>query len=192
MEISVKITREENAVHYGVSVGDVVRIPLEDYVAGVVASEIGNAAIEAACAQAVAARTFAWPYYHAGKTITDDSGKHQAFRAARIDPEKYPRAIQAARDTAGQVLRYQGSVIKTCSYSASNGGRTVSSEDRWGGARPWLIAQDDPWDEAAGGPRTGHGVGMSQRGAKYAASISITSTSRNKLRLPPGNGGLFD
>ncbi len=171
MEISVKITREENAAHYGVSVGDVMRISLEDYVAGVVASEIGNAAIEAARAQAVAARTFSWPYYHAGKTITDDSSKHQAFRAARIDPEKYPRAIQAARDTAGQVMRYQGSVIKTCSYSASNGGRTVSSEERWGGARPWLIAQDDPWDAAAGSGRTGHGVGMSQRGAKYAASI---------------------
>lgn len=171
MEISVKLTRKENAAHYGVPVGEVVSIPLEDYVAGVVASEIGNAVIEAARAQAVAARTFAYPYYHAGKIITDDSGKHQAFRATRIDPQKYPRAIQAAKDTAGQVLCYQGSVIGTCSYSASNGGRTVSSEERWGGARPWLIAQDDSWDAAAGSGRTGHGVGMSQRGAKYAAGI---------------------
>lgn len=173
-QIGVKITRQENASHYGMAVGDVVRVPLEDYVAGVVASEVGNAAIEAARAQAVAARTFAWPYYHKGLTITDASSKHQAFRAPRINEQRYPRAVQAAQDTAGQLLRYHGAVIGTCSYSASNGGHTVSSAERWGGARAWLISQDDPWDAAAGGARTGHGVGMSQRGAKYAASIGVS------------------
>ena len=86
----------------------------------------------------------------------------------------YPNAVQAAQDTEGQVLTYNGSVIGTCSYSASNGGRTVSSEERWGGKRAWLIAQDDPWDAAGGIGKTGHGVGMSQRGAKYAAGRGIT------------------
>lgn len=173
--ILVRLTRQENATHYGVSVGDSVSVPLEDYVAGVVASEIGNAHIEACRAQAIAARTFAHPYYSKGKTITDASSSHQAFRALRVVSGLYPNAVQAASDTAGMLLTYEGKVLSTCSYSASNGGRTVSSEERWGGVRPWLIAQDDPWDYAASnGKKNGHGVGMSQVGMKYAASIGKT------------------
>ncbi len=173
--ILVRLTRQENATHYRVSVGDTVTVPLEDYVAGVVASEIGNAHIEACRAQAIAARTFAHPYYSKGKTITDASSTHQAFRAPRVTSGLYPNAVQAALDTAGMLLTYNGKVLSTCSYSASNGGRTVSSAERWGGVRPWLIAQDDPWDSAASkGKKDGHGVGMSQVGAKYAASIGKT------------------
>ena len=172
--IKVRITRKENVDFYGVAIGDVVEVPLEEYVAAVVASEIGNSHIEACKAQAIAARTFAYPYYSKGSTISDASSTHQAYRAPRFNSTLYPNACKAAAATAGLVLTYNGSVIGTCSYSASNGGRTVSSEERWGGKRAWLIAQDDPWDAAAGTGRTGHGVGMSQRGAKYAAGIGIS------------------
>ncbi len=171
--IQVRLTRQENATYYGAQVGDTVAVPLEDYVAGVVASEIGNSALEACKAQAVAARTYARPYYSTGRAITDASSTHQAFRAARMDAVMYPHAVQAAKDTAGQVLGYDGRVVDTCVYSASNGGQTVSSVARWGSSRAYLVAKDDPWDAAAGTGRTGHGVGMSQRGAKYAASIGV-------------------
>lgn len=171
--IQVRLTRQENATYYGAQVGDTVAVPLEDYVAGVVASEIGNSALEACKAQAVAARTYARPYYSTGRAITDASSTHQAFRAARMDAVMYPHAVQAAKDTAGQVLGYDGRVVDTCVYSASNGGQTVSSVERWGSSRAYLVAKDDPWDAAAGTGRTGHGVGMSQRGAKYAASIGV-------------------
>lgn len=155
MQINVKMTREENQRYYGVEENAIVPVELDDYVAGVVASEIGNAHIEAAKAQAIAARTFAWPYYSKGLVITDSSSTHQAFRALRINADKYPRAIQAAHETSGQLLYYNGSVITTCVYSASNGGRTVSSKERWGGDRLWLIEQDDPWDAAVGGSKKG-------------------------------------
>ena len=46
-------------------------------------------------------------------------------------------------------------------FSASNGGYTVSSKERWGGERAYLIAPSDIWDASAGTGRTGHGVGMS-------------------------------
>lgn len=174
MKIHVQITRQENADYFGQDIGSVVDVDLTEYIAGVVASEIGNAHPEAAKAQAIAARTFAYPYYSKGLTITDASSKHQAYRAPRATNGKYPNAAKAAADTAGQLLAYFGQVLTTCSYSASNGGMTVSSAQRWGGARPWLIAQPDPWDAAAGTGRTGHGVGMSQRGACYAASIGKT------------------
>lgn len=69
------------------------------------------------------------------------------------------------------MLTYAGKILSTCSYSASNGGRTTSAQERWGGYRAWLIAKDDPWDLAAtGGVKKGHGVGMSQAGASYAAN----------------------
>lgn len=172
MDISVRITRDENAEFFGVEVGDVVKVPFEQYVATVVACEIGNALIEACKAQAVASRTFAVSKgVLDGKTISDASSTDQAYRAARLASGLYPNAEQGAKETAGQILTYNGKPINAV-YSACNGGRTVSSQERWGGVRPYLIAQDDPWDNST--KRTGHGVGMSQRGAKYAASIGKT------------------
>lgn len=173
MTISVKITRQENATYYDVNLNDVVEVDLTDYIAGVVASEMGNAKIQAAKAQAIAARTFAYPYYSKGKILTDASSTHQAFRTSRLT-SAYANARQAAIETEGMVLTYDGVVINSCPYSNSNGGWTVSSQARWGGYRPWLIEQNDPWDAAAGGSGNGHGVGMSQVGCHYAAKIGKT------------------
>lgn len=181
MIIRVKVSRAENLSYFGCVAGDIVNIDMEEYVAGVVASEIGNSHIEACKAQAIAARTFAMNYVGDDKYITDQSSTHQAFRASRWDASQYPNANEAAALTAGMVLTYDGKLLKTCSYSSSNGGRTTSSEERWGGYRPYLIAQDDPWDAAACAERTavgksitkGHGVGMSQYGAAWAANHGI-------------------
>lgn len=174
MKIQVKISRAENAAYFGKGVGDIVDVDFEAYVFGVVGSEIGNAKLEACKAQAVAARTKAMPYIEKGKPISDSAGTVQAFRAGRMNAKTYPNAREAADATAGEVLTYGGKVLATCAYSASNGGRTTSSEARWGGYRPYLIARDDPWDLAAtGGKKTGHGVGMSQQGAKWAAAQGI-------------------
>lgn len=168
MNIKVKLTRQSNKDYCG---RDEVTISLEAYVAGVVASEIGNANIEACKAMAVAARTNAYPYYSKDKAISDSSSAVQAFRAERVFTTEYMNAGIAALQTEGQLLTYNGAVCQPCSFSSNNGGRTTSSESRWGGYRAWLIEQDDPWDHEK---KTGHGVGMSQAGAKYAASIGKT------------------
>lgn len=145
-----------------------MEVELEQYVAAVVASEVGNSTIEVCKAQAVAARTFAINKGALdGKTITDSSATDQAYRAARYDRNLYPNPIMAARETAGEILTYNGSPISAV-YSACNGGSTVSSKTRWGSARPYLIEQPDPWDNSTA--RKGHGVGMSQRGAKAMAA----------------------
>lgn len=162
MKIKIKLTRQENITHYG---GTLVEIDMEEYVCGVVASEIGNAALEACKAQAVAARTFALIKHSKGSQITDKSSSDQAFRASRIS-SSYANVLLATEATAGQVLYYGGKLITTCSYSNSNGGRVKSSEEVWGGARPWLVSKSDPYDN---GPGNGHGVGMSQYGAKEMA-----------------------
>lgn len=171
--MKLKLTSKSNAEAHGVPVNSVIDIDIEDYLLGVVPAEIGNAPIEACKAQAVASRTAAYPYYSKDKVLTDASSMLQAYSATRTkNLAAYPNAMAAVEKTRGELLWYNGSVITTCSYCNSNGGRTTSSKERWGGERAWLIAQDDPWDAAVSkGVRSGHGVGMSQTGAKYAAGI---------------------
>lgn len=168
MKIKINLTRQENADYFGVDVGDTVEIDFEEYVAAVVASEIGNSSIEACKAQAVASRTFALRYID--KVISDSSAKAQAYRADRYDESKYGNCIAAAQATAGQVLFYNGKLI-TAVFSSNNGGRTVSSKSRWGTSYSYLIEQKDPWDNSK--KKTGHGVGMSQNGIKNAAALGV-------------------
>lgn len=56
MNIKLSLSRAENIDYYG---SKNITIDLEEYLRGVVGSEIGNASLEACKAQAVAARTFA-------------------------------------------------------------------------------------------------------------------------------------
>lgn len=167
MRVSIKLSRKVNLSYYHT---DHVDIDLEDYVSGVVASEIGNAPIEACKSLAIAARTLAVAHKY---RVTDTDP--QAFLATKIDLDRYPLPYRATVDTEGLILLYNNKPI-TASYSKSNGGKTTSSESRWGGYRPYLIEQSDPYDRAAtGGLKEGHGVGMSQLGAIYAASIEHLS-----------------
>lgn len=204
-KLKVRMSKADNAKFYDVDVDSTIELPLEDYVVGVVASEVGNSHVEACKAQAVAARTNAYNYLLQDKPISDASGSVQCFNAARARNAKaqYPNAYQGTMETAGEVLTYQGKVIQPCSFSASNGGKTTSSKDRWGGYRAWLIAQDDPWDLAAtGGKKSGHGVGMSQAGAKYAAktgcsyrdilSFYYPNTQVTKTHMPDGSNSDHD
>ena len=170
MLIKIQLTRSENLDYYG---KDEIEIDIEEYLKGVVPAEVGNAALEACKAQAVAARTFALYRYQSKGSISDKSSTDQAFRTSRFS-SAYARAHQAVEETKGEVLYYNNKIVTNAHYSAMNGGRTYSSEEVWGGKRAYLIAQKDPWDYAVSqGKKNGHGVGMSQTGAKYAASIGI-------------------
>lgn len=167
MEIIVNLSRQENIDFYGAKQ---IKIDIEEYVRGVVASEVGNTYVEACKAQAVAARTFALRKCSSTGQITDKSSKDQAFRASRLSCA-YPNVQLAVAETAGQVLYYNNQLINNAYYSSSNGGRIKSSQEVWGGVRPYLISKDDPYDNGTGG---GHGVGMSQAGAKEMARQGFT------------------
>ena len=171
MKIKVKITRQENATYFNSEINSIVEVEFEEYIAAVTASEIGNGQLEACKAQAIACRTFAVNRgVLSGTPISDASSTAQAYRAKRYNKNSYPNCIEAANTTIGQILIYNGKPISAV-YSSSNGGRTTSAKERWGTNYPYLIEQNDPWDTAAGGNGGGHGVGMSQKGANYAAKI---------------------
>ena len=161
--MKVKITTQENMNYYSCAKNTIIDIDLEEYVGAVVASEVGNAPIEAAKAQAVAARTFAIKRgVLVGKPISDSASVAQAFRAPRLS---YVLGQKAAQDTQCQILEYCGKPISAV-YSQSNGGRVRSSKEVWGSEYPYLVAKDDIWDKET---KNGHGVGMSQAGAKRMA-----------------------
>lgn len=170
MKIKVKISTPSNMKFFGVAKGTIVEVEFEDYVKCVVASEIGNASLEACKAQAVACRTFAASRgVLDGKPISDDAGKAQAYIAAR---NYYNVCNQAAAETAGQVLMYGGKYCTTY-FSHSNGGRTYACEEVWNQKRPYLIARKDEWTRLSKVKRNGHGIGLSQAGAKYAGAHGI-------------------
>lgn len=175
MKITVKLSREENINYYN---SDIIELDIEEYLKGVVPSEIGNTYIEACAAQAICARTYAISKIQSKGYITDESAKDQAFRASRLTG--YPNAYEGIRKTAGKTLYYNNKLAR-CYYSSSNGGRTTSSKERWGGEYPYLISQVDEYDNRNG---EGHGVGMSQLGAKNRAAAGHSYQSILSFYFP--------
>ena len=167
MKIRVKITTNENMKYFNCPKDTIQEIEFEDYITCVVAGEMGNAPEEALKAQAIASRSYACAQnVLSGKVISDNASKAQAFRAPRIVYKNCRAAVEA---TKGQVLMYGGKYAATY-FCHSNGGRTYSSEEVWGGKRNYLIARKDPWTTET---KNGHGVGMSQVGAIAAAKQGI-------------------
>ncbi len=120
------------------------RIDIECYVEGVLAGEVyPNWEMEAIKAQAVAARTYALyrkaDSYDRGYDV-DDTVSYQKYSGGHAI-ESFRRAVA---ETRGQVLTYQGGIIKAY-YFASGGGVTEGDEEIWPGAgdEPYLEATED-------------------------------------------------
>jgi SpoIID/LytB domain protein len=130
--------------------GETSAIPLEQYVARVLAGEgEPNAPEGATQALAIAIRTYAT--FNAGRHRADgydlcDSTHCQVPRAANAATRR------AAMATAGRILAYNGAAAEIF-YSASCGGRTESADQMWPKANlPYLRsvdddvhAEDQPW-----------------------------------------------
>lgn len=165
------VKRAENAEHFGVPLGAVVELPIEDYLMGVVPAEIGNAHIEACKAQAIAARSLAY-FWTQGGAVIDDTSAKQVYRGPRAIDKAYFNAHNAVKQTEGQVLLYNGKIAQTY-FADSNGGKMVASKEHWVADLPYLVTKDDPWTKASGMPYNGHPVGMSQQGAIWAAKNGV-------------------
>lgn len=164
MNITVKLYSDKNIKFYG---SNQITIDLEEYLVGCVAAEIGNAPLEACKAQAIASRTFALNAIKSKGYITDKSSSDQAFRSERLTG--YPNVIQAVKDTKGEVLYYNNKLAKAY-YSASNGGYMISAKTRWGSDLLYSVSGVDKYDNGKG---NGHGVQLSQTGAKNRAKAGF-------------------
>lgn len=135
-------------------------VPLEQYVAGVVASEmpVGTFEIEALKAQGLAARTYIVNHIllqseDAASDVTDTTAD-QVYKSEEElrelwgsnfneHMEKLTEAISA---TEGEILTYENSPIFPAFFSTSNG-YTENSEDYWENELPHLRSVPSPWDE---------------------------------------------
>lgn len=114
-------------------------LPLEDYVKGVVTSEVGkNWEIEAIKAQAVAARTYALyqKNRNSGKNMPYDltsSVMHQVYKGGDI-PEDIAMAVES---TWGEILTYEGEPIPAF-YHSTSGGMTEDPVEVFGQSFPYL------------------------------------------------------
>ena len=113
-------------------------IPLEEYIKGVVAAEVGRSwDMEALKAQAVVARTYAiyqrlhspsgMPY-HLTSTVLD-----QAYKGSNISPN----VARAVDETKGEILAFEGKPI-IAFYHSTSGGMTEDASDVFGKAYPYL------------------------------------------------------
>lgn len=114
------------------------RVPLEDYLQGVVANEMEPSwPAEALKAQAVAART-----YTLGRLLNPNPGPYdleagtnsQVYRG--LDSER-PATTQAVAETRGIIALYRDKLISAF-YHSNCGGRTADVRDVWGGGAPYL------------------------------------------------------
>lgn len=138
----------------------IVELPLEHYVAGVLAAEMpAEFSLEALKAGAVAARSYA--LYEMSKEqsslaahVSSDYRKSQAWVSPSSLPElwgsrKYllawPKIKLAVMATRGQVMTYQGKVIQAL-YHSTSGGVTANSEDYYVAAVPYLRSVPSPWE----------------------------------------------
>lgn len=126
----------------------VLKLPVEDYLYGVVAYEMSDSfPIEALKAQAVAARTYAMQRkWQSGGRDYDvaDTTADQVFKGYTAE---YANVISAVDDTRGVVGLYDGR-FAVCYYTASNGGQTALASQLWGvtDSDAYLAMIDDPYD----------------------------------------------
>ena len=171
-------------------------VPVEDYVASVVASEYPFPEAAGIQAQAVLARTYA--LRRLGSTLTYDLDDHQGSQVYRGEGSVTARSRQAALATAGEVLTYGGTLAETPYYSSS-GGYTADNEAVWQGAPlPYLRGVPDPTDADApdhrwttSAPRRAVLSALQRQTGRRVTSIDVGERSRNgrvqTVRL--GGGG---
>ncbi len=123
-------------------------VALEDYIRGVVPSEVPSSWPAAALrAQAVAARTFGVATDRGGTFDHYDDTRSQVYGGKASETKEANAAVKA---TAGEVVTHNGKPIVTYYFSTS-GGMTESAEFGFSGgsALPYLKAVDDPYDDAS-------------------------------------------
>ena len=166
--------------------GTARELTLREFLYGAVAAEMPALYPEEALkAQAVAIRTFA--LYASGRPYHEDAllcGNPDCCLAFAPLPERgelwggqyeefAQKVINAVDETDGVVILYENRPVEAVFFAATDG-RTRSAEEVWGTDVPYLQSVESAFDEEfPNGPR-GHGVGMSQFGARQLALSGLS------------------
>ncbi len=133
--------------------GQMETIELEEYITGVVSSEMPALFhSEALKAQAIIARTYALKAMSKGKLLTDSNSTQNYKDVNQLRGmwgsnfnTYYNKVKDAVSSTKGMYLTYNGSYIEAVYHSTSNG-KTESSIYGWGNYYPYLVSVDSQYD----------------------------------------------
>ena len=134
--------------------GDVITIPLDEYLIGVVGAEMpASFPIEALKAQAVVARTYALKKIKNNAKLTDSvstqcyKDNNQLKEMWKNSYNTYYQKIKSAVEaTKNQAIYYQNDYIDAVYHSTSNG-KTEDAMYVWGNSSPYLKSVDSSWDK---------------------------------------------
>ena len=182
--------------NHGDSLDVVNVVGLQGYLYSVVPREMPSSwPLEALKSQAVAARGYAVRAARASWYDIYDNTDDQVYGGLDYSSGEDPGSTAAVQSTAGEVLKYGGSVISAY-FSSSNGGRTAASVDTWGGPLPYLASKQDPFDLNVSNPNRNWTVVLSPRAlqnrlgaAKTPADAIVTSRKSgraDRVRLERG------
>jgi len=118
-------------------------VPVEDYLKGVVPSEIpASWNIEALKAQAVAARTYAVSYINNstpyGYHVVDNQNS-QVYKGIN---REYLSTNKAVEETKNELIYYNNNLISAF-YHSTSGGKTADSGNVWNYTLPYLKSKED-------------------------------------------------
>lgn len=143
---------------YRQNVDRIDRVPIEEYVVGVVSGEMPvNFEIEALKAQAVASRSYVMFQMKRNKDKdfdVYDTVKNQVYLDTILQKERWNddyinnvnKIKEAVLDTAGEYLEYNGNVVEAMFFSTSTG-MTENSEEIFSSEVPYLRSVSSTWDE---------------------------------------------
>ncbi len=165
------------------------KLPLEEYIEGVVLAEMPASYNEEALkAQSVAARTYAVnkmrSNVHEGGALCTDYSCCQAY----VAPENYTggeenlkKVKKAVLSTAGVIMTYDGEPI-TAVFHAMSAGQTASAKDVWGSDVPYLKPVDSSLEKNEENFETTLKVPISEFTEKLK---TLSSDYTGELDVPP-------
>ena len=133
--------------------GQILKIELEEYLIGVVGSEMPALFnLEALKAQAVVSRTYTLKAILKGKVLTDTASTQTYKNKSELQTmwgsnfnAYYSKIQRAISETKGQYLTYNGTYIEAVFHSTSNG-KTEDASNVWGNSFPYLVSVESPYD----------------------------------------------
>ncbi|MBP1996769.1 SpoIID/LytB domain-containing protein [Paenibacillus eucommiae] len=157
-------------------------VPFEQYLYGVVSSELGASwPLEALKAQAVAARTYALSLgMKYGIAHVSDTTLDQVYGIQK----EFTNAIKAVDDTNGEVLVYNDALIQPV-YSSNSGGVTADPSEVWGNPVPYLKSVSSPDSGAEAGRANWYNVKLSNGKTGYVNASYLKNTgTKSAAGLP--------
>lgn len=198
------------------SSGKTEKVNFEEYVKGVVASEMPSTFEEEALkAQAVAARTYSLAKIKNARENGNSSAHPKAPVCDTVHCQVYQnesqlkkskgsqwmktdwRKIASAVDsTKGELLYYDGELVQQALFHSSSGGKTENCEDVFAAAVPYLVSVESPYEEDATHKKETLTLTLSQFSSKIKTAYPALSfgsiTSSNIKILSHSSGGRVD